>query len=226
MNTDTTNSPPDPQHGTESTAGTDYVSAGEAMQMLGIRRQTLYAYVSRELIASIGQPNRKDRLYLRADVERMGIRSLARTGHGALAASAMNWGNPIVPTTITEITPQGPRYRGHLATELAAARMPIEAVAELLWTGVIGDASLRWPVEKPSVELLRVTDSMASSGAIDQLPEIFGLVALQLGVGSGIEAAAAERGQEQRMYEAARQIIHAMAWVLWLCRTAKPLRTH
>jgi citrate synthase len=201
-----------------------YVGAGEAMAMLGIRQQTLYAYVSRGLIASIGQANRKEKLYLRADVERMGMRSLARTGHVALAASAMNWGNPIVQTTITEITPMGPRYRGRLATDLARARVPLESVAELLWTGYLSDVPAQWAVTRPSAELLRMTEAMVSPNATHQLLEIFGLVTMQLGVESGPEAAAAERGQGGRMYDAARQIIQTLVACLGFAGPAARFR--
>lgn len=180
------------------------------MSIIGIRQQTLYAYVSRGLISSIGQLNRKDRLYLRADVERMSKRSLARSGHGALAASAMNYGNPIVETAITEITPMGPRYRGHLATQLTRERVPTESVAELLWTGCLSDAPVKWDVGAPSPELLRMTQAMGSPAAVNQLLEIFGLVTMQLGVESGPEAAAAERSQGGRIYGAGREIIQSL----------------
>jgi citrate synthase len=203
----------------------DYVGAPEAMSILGIRQQTLYAYVSRGLIASIGQANRKDRLYLRADVERMGMRSLARAGQGALAASAMNWGNPIVQTTITEITPMGPRYRGHLASHLARKRVPLESVAELLWTGFLSETPVRWSVKELSAELRRMTEAMVSPDATNQLLEIFGLVTMQLGVERGPEAAAAERGQGGRIYDAARQIIQTLVACLGFAGPTAGLRS-
>ncbi len=113
----------------------DYASAAEAMKILNVRQQTLYAYVSRGWIRSVAQQGQKGKLYLRDDLTRVGMRSLARSGHGAVAASAMNWGEPIFPTSITEITEQGPRYRGHLAADLVRSGASFEAVAELLWTG-------------------------------------------------------------------------------------------
>ncbi|UUZ71197.1 hypothetical protein LP415_18955 [Polaromonas sp. P1(28)-8] len=202
----------------------EYLGAAEAMAMIGIRQQTLYAYVSRGLIASIGQANRKEKLYLRADVERMSKRSLARSGHGALAASAMNYGNPIVETAITEITPTGPRYRGHFVTQLARERIPIESVAELLWTGYLSDAAVKWDVSTPSPELLRMTHAMASPVASNQLLEIFGLVTMQLGVESGPESAAAERSQGGRIYGAGRQIIQSLVGCLGFAGPAASFR--
>ncbi|MDB5846906.1 MAG: citrate synthase [Rhodoferax sp.] len=123
------------QRGTEPEPRSAYASAAEAMRLLNVRQQTLYAYVSRGLIRSIPQKGLKDRLYLRDDITRVGMRSAARAGHGPVAASAMNWGEPIFPTSITEITPQGPRYRGRLAADLVRGGVAFEAVAELLWTG-------------------------------------------------------------------------------------------
>lgn len=198
----------------------DYVSAAEAMKMMGVRQQTLYAYVSRGLISSLAQPGSKEKLYLRSDVERMCIRSLARTGHGALAASAMNWGDPIVPSTITEITPSGHRYRGRSAAELARMKVSFESAAELLWTGTLLDEAITWPVLELTPELKRITDSLESQDPADQLLEIFSIVTLHLGVAAGAGGATAERGQGGRTYDAARQIIHSL---VGCCGYAGPL---
>lgn len=123
----------------------DYVTAAEAMRRLSVRRQTLYSYVSRGLIRSVRQPGHKERLYLRDDIERVGARSSARAGHGAAAASAMNLGEPIVSTSVTEITTEGPLYRGHLAVDLACKGYSFEAVCEVLWSGLLPPADFRWP---------------------------------------------------------------------------------
>jgi citrate synthase len=97
----------------------------------------------------VAQQGQKDKLYLRDDLTRVGMRSLARSGHGAVAASAMNWGEPIFPTSITEITEQGPRYRGHLAADLVRSGASFEAVAELLWTGELNTRAKAWPCANP-----------------------------------------------------------------------------
>jgi citrate synthase len=183
-----------------------YASAREAMAMLGVRQQTLYAYVSRGWIRSVRQPGRRDRLYLREDLDRMSARSLARSGHGAVAASAMHWGEPIIPTTITEITPEGPRYRGRLACDLVRQGASFECVAELLWTGMWHERAV-WPVTKSSQELRLLTGSLPSLQPSDQLLEVFALVTLHLGVGRG---SIAERIRSGRTLDAARQIIQTL----------------
>ena len=63
------------------------------MQILGVRPQTLYAYVSRGWIRSIPQEGKKDKLYLRDDINRVVMRSLARSGHGAVAPACSRGGH-------------------------------------------------------------------------------------------------------------------------------------
>ncbi|MDO9405720.1 MAG: citrate/2-methylcitrate synthase [Polaromonas sp.] len=185
----------------------DYIGAAEAMALLGVRPQTLYAYVSRGWIRSVAQPGQKDKLYSRGDVDRVGKRSAARSGHGAVAASAMNWGEPIFPTSITEITAEGPRYRGHLASGLVTGGASFEAVAELLWTGELPARAPVWPVHKPAGELMTLIQSMTSLKPQGNVLESFALVVLMLGLGHG---SVAERLAKGRTLPAAREIIQAM----------------
>lgn len=182
----------------------DYVAAPQVLQMLGVRAQTLYAYVSRGWIRSIRQADRKQHLYLRSDVERMLARSRARAGHGAVAASAMDHGEPIIPTSVTEITPQGPRYRGHAALELARRGAAFEAVAELLWSGLWHETAPRWPSVRPTAALQRLLVSIEPAQASDRLIEVFALVTLHLGLRRG---SVAERLQGGHALDAARQAI-------------------
>ncbi len=112
--------------------GADFLSADEAAKRLGIRRATLYAYVSRGWLESVPGQGRS-RLYSSADVERLRARSEARSGHGAVAAAALRWGEPVIASEITEITAEGPRYRGQLVPSLVAEGISYESVAELLW---------------------------------------------------------------------------------------------
>jgi citrate synthase len=205
---------PRPQPGpTEGAARKGYATAAEAMQMLDVRQQTLYAYVSRGCIRSIPQPGKKDHLYLREDLERMLTRSRARSGHGAVAAAAMNLGEPIVPTSITEITPAGPRYRGQLAVDLARSQAPFEAVAELLWTGAWNEATQPWPTAEVGPDLQRLLESLPSLQAGEQVVEVFALAVLQLGVrGLGV----ADCPGSGRTREATRQIIHTLVGCLGL----------
>lgn len=185
----------------------DYASAAEAMKILNVRQQTLYAYVSRGWIRSVAQQGQKGKLYLRDDITRVGMRSLARSGHGAVAASAMNWGEPIFPTSITEITEQGPRYRGHLAADLVRSCASFEAVAELLWTGELNTQATAWPVRKPSAELITLTETLTSLKARDNVLESFALVVLLLGMRRG---PVAERLSQGKTLPAAREVMQTV----------------
>jgi len=141
---------------------TEYVSGAEAAALLGVKPQTLYTYVSRGVIQSLPTPHGQRHLYLRADIEKLRARPRARRAMGAVAASAMYAGEPIIPTSITEITSAGPRYRGRLASELASARLPFENVAEFLWTGdLIEDGPILWTFEPPPAEVRRLIKSLA-----------------------------------------------------------------
>jgi citrate synthase len=175
---------------TEKQLRREYATAVEAMQILNVRPQTLYAYVSRGWLRSIAQKGLKGKLYLREDLKRLGMRSLARSGHGPVAASAMNWGQPIFPTSITEITLLGPRYRGYSAADLIRDGASFERVAELLWSGTLVSQPSTWPVPKASVELGQLTRTMGRLRAADNILESFALAVLLLGLGRG----AARRG--------------------------------
>jgi citrate synthase len=190
---------------------TDYATAAEALALLKVRPQTLYAYVSRGWIRSVPQKGLKEKLYSREDLARVGRRSLARSGHGPVAASAMNWGEPIFATSITEITEQGPRYRGQLAAGLVSSGVAFERVAELLWTGTLPAAATStavWPVPRPARALAGLTQTLAALDAGDNLLEAFAMVVLMLGMRRG---PVAQRLQQGNTLAAAREIMQTLA---------------
>ena len=120
-----------------------YLPARQAAQLLKIDVRSLYAYVSRGWIRSIAAPDTRRRLYSRSDIERLRARQRARAGHGAAAAGALRWGEPVLESSITEAGPSGFRYRGHdVLTDLV--ERPFEQVAELLWCGALPAGPMRW----------------------------------------------------------------------------------
>jgi citrate synthase len=123
------------------------MSSAEALSVLGVKPQTLYSYVSRGMVRRICLDG-KTSLYSREDVKRLKARSTARSGHGAVAGGALQWGEPVLVTGITEITERGPRYREHLAIDLAREGCTYESVAEYLWTTDALNPSIRWPADK------------------------------------------------------------------------------
>jgi citrate synthase len=130
----------------------DYVPSSEALAILEVKPQTLYSYVSRGRVRRIS-PDGRSSYYNREDIQRLRARSEARSGHGAVAESAMHWGEPVLVTKLTEITADGPRYRQHLALDLARDGYPFEAVAEYLWSGTPPARGTGWPADKTSAKI-------------------------------------------------------------------------
>jgi citrate synthase len=124
----------------------DYVSGAEAAALLGIKRETLYAYASRGLVRSEPAGRGRARRYLRDDLLRLGARRDARAGHGPVAAGALRWGEPVLSSAITSIDTRGLRYRGLPALTLAAT-LSFEEVAELLWTGALPASWPLWSID-------------------------------------------------------------------------------
>jgi len=116
-----------------------WLSSREASQRLGVKLATLYAYASRGLISSVPGEGQRARWYAEDDVERLRARHAARSGHGPVAAGALRFGEPVLESSVSDVGPDGPRYRGQLATELCRSGVNFERVAELLWSGSLPD---------------------------------------------------------------------------------------
>lgn len=129
-----------------------YISSTEAIELLGIRRESFYTYVSRGLIKAIRKEGSKAKLYKKADVEKLRTRAGARTG-GPAVSQSLRYGEPIVQTWISEVTVRGPRYRGHLALDLVRDRRSFEFVSELIWEGLPKARDLPWAVYKPALAI-------------------------------------------------------------------------
>lgn len=124
----------------------ELISARQAVALLGIKRATLYTYVSRGLIRALPCPrDSRQRRYFLADVERLCQRRDARAGHAAVAAGALRWGEPVIDTAISSFSSQGPVYRGVSAMQWVRDGASFEAVAEWLWQGHAVDLALSWP---------------------------------------------------------------------------------
>ncbi|HSR96454.1 MAG TPA: citrate/2-methylcitrate synthase [Kofleriaceae bacterium] len=154
-----------------------WVDAPTAARHLGISVRSLYAYVSRGQVRSVPGEQGRPRLYAFADLERLRARRDARAGHGAVAAGALRWGEPVLDSAITAITPRGPAYRGKLAVHLAAAGIPYENVAELLWAGYLPDRRVDWPRGAiPHAQLARVVGDVRTP--LDVIPLLIQVAAL------------------------------------------------
>ncbi|HKU37311.1 MAG TPA: citrate synthase family protein [Polyangiales bacterium] len=156
----------------------DFTSAREAARLLDVKPATLYAYVSRGLLRSIDAPRGRARLYSVTDLHRLRARRDARRGHTAVAASALDWGAPVLDSAITRIDARGPHYRGRSALQLARAGSSFEEVAELLWDGPASwapdreaprvQARLEKLVREPMSLLARLTAFVSARGLADK----------------------------------------------------------
>ncbi len=102
------------------------LESDEAARRLGVKVTTLYAYVSRGLLASHPAPGGRRSLFALDDVERLARRS--RQGKSVETRMAT------VTTGVTQLTDDGPVYRGLRATDLAVVDS-FEEVAQWVWTG-------------------------------------------------------------------------------------------
>jgi citrate synthase len=131
----------------------DPLNARAAADLLGVKLQTLYAYASRGLLKSLPGTRGRARRYARADLDALRARSAGP------AANALRFGDPVLETRITRMTPEGPWYRGRSAVALARSGAPFTSVAELLWSGALPERAPAWPLDEsawPARELAKL----------------------------------------------------------------------
>ncbi len=108
----------------------DYLSTAQAARRLGVKPETIYAYVSRGVLRSNRLAGRRGSYFAVEEVERLAGRpGAAQDGSGSIER---------IRTRITLLDRDELYYRGRLATALADR--PFEQVAHFLWTGDLPDA--------------------------------------------------------------------------------------
>ena len=186
--------------------GTDYLSREEAVQLLGIKAGTLYTYVSRGWIRSTAGPDKKLKLYSREDIEKLRTRSHAKSGERFTANDGLRWGEPILNTSITQLTPAGPKYRNRLAVDLVRAHCSFEGVVELLWSGTWLDDPISWHFEPPLLNGNRLLSALGDLKGAADIVQTFSLLTLAAGIAEH-NRAEIKRGTTTL---AARQLIASM----------------
>ncbi|MFE3518741.1 citrate/2-methylcitrate synthase [Streptomyces sp. NPDC059166] len=148
MTQDTPLSPdPSPGAGTyEGEAGRPRLTTQEAAERLGVKPETVYAYVSRGQLTSRRTPGARGSTFDAAEVDALS----RRTGRRDPQPSAT--GELVFRTGITLIQPDRYFYRGVDAAELAR-RHSYEEVAEWIWTGEL----------HPGVRFRAAEDSLAAA---------------------------------------------------------------
>jgi citrate synthase len=148
----------------------EFLTADEAASMLGIQTASLYAYVSRGQIRSEPTPeNSRARRYSAEDVHRLLRRQHTRRNPDQSAEPALDWGIPVLDSSITLLERGRIYYRGHDALDLAQSAT-IEQVAALLWNGSL-DGHPILPVEN-NRDVQTTQTGEPAMGFLASLPEL------------------------------------------------------
>ena len=111
----------------------EWLSREEALERLGVRPQTLYAYVSRGRIGMRPDPADPRRSHYRADdIAALATRRARGRSPSAIAESAIAWGEPAIATAISTVWHGQLIYRGQDAVALADSAT-LEETAAVLW---------------------------------------------------------------------------------------------
>jgi citrate synthase len=111
----------------------DWLTVEAALSRLGVARQTLYAYVSRGLVHARAAPEDSRRsLYDRRDIEALLERRNRGRARRDVAASTIDFGEPVLASRITAIAAGALRYRGQDAV-LLSDTATLEDTAAILW---------------------------------------------------------------------------------------------
>jgi citrate synthase len=175
------------------------LSAGEAAELLGVSRQTLYAYVSRGQVESRPGPGpSRARRYPRASLEALRARRATPRGEAA-AREAIHWGAPVLESSLTLIEDGRCFYRGRDVVALSR-EAGLEEVAALIWSGDAGDVAAlgAWPAVRPRTAgpVAARLEAHLTAAAHDGLPPAPGPPTLRAAaaVVAGMFAAAGARG--------------------------------
>jgi citrate synthase len=110
-----------------------WLTAEQALILLGTKSQTLYANVSRGRIRAKPDPSDTRRsLYFGEDVNKLAARHPGRRKSEAVAEEAIRWGDPVLSSALSTVTDGRLFYRGRDAARLSEAST-LEDVACLLW---------------------------------------------------------------------------------------------
>lgn len=110
-----------------------WISMNEACSLLGVRPQTVYAYVSRGKLEVMPDPaDTRRSLYRAEDVAGLAKRKQAGRKHETLAVNTLFGSEPSIPTALCAFFRGRPYYRGQDAVTLARSAN-LEDVAQLLW---------------------------------------------------------------------------------------------
>jgi citrate synthase len=163
---------------------TTYVSAAEAARLLGVTKPTLYAYVSRGIVARRTAADGRTSLYVRDEVEQLAGRRRGgrRRDHATIDVE--------IASGITDLQDEGVSYRGHDAALLARSAS-FEQTAELLWTGQLPDRAPHWPLDRAG--LARCRSAIDAAGDLEPIGRLTLATAILANAPGDDDAAGAAR---------------------------------
>ncbi|MFI1384207.1 citrate synthase [Embleya sp. NPDC020886] len=159
--------------GSEQDYPQDYLTTAQAAQRLGVKPETIYAYVSRGLLTSVRESRQRGSRFATAEVEALAERSGGRRDpNGSIER---------IHTRLTLLADDHLYYRGRDVRELADH--PVESVAHWLWRAELADvppfevAAARAEAVRRTVALLpdsarlidRIRMIVAATGTTDPL---------------------------------------------------------
>jgi citrate synthase len=140
--------------GTRKDGDERLLTSRQAAERLGVKLETLYAYVARRLLHGVAKDGAgpQERRYTEEELE------------GFLARR--RWSRRVVSSAISSTDGGRLLYRGHDAVALAE-RASFEQVASLLWTGELGEGG-----EWPEVEAARIEAAARAASAVPGAPPL------------------------------------------------------
>jgi citrate synthase len=121
-----------------------WLTATEALRVLHVRPQTLYANVSRKKIRAKPDPKDTRRsLYHEVDVRKLARKQGGRRKATVVAAGAIEWGDPVLSSSISTVVDGRLYYRGKDAVGLSETAT-LEGAAGLLWGAEAVDFERAW----------------------------------------------------------------------------------
>lgn len=185
----------------------DVLTRDEALRALKVKPATLYAYVSRGLVRRFPAQDARRSVYAREDIEKLTVRTRRRMGRAAAAETAMRWGEPVINTMITQITPKGPVFRSVPAIDLAGSGVSFEAVCHFLMTGMRQPEPVHWRAEPPAAavrDLCRRSSGLLRAAELEQTMAML-VIALGMNGRSDTEL------KEGNSTAAAREVVRTLA---------------
>lgn len=172
------------------------LTSAEAAARLGVKRESLYAYVSRGILARRTGEDGRSSVFDAGDVERL----LGQRRRGRPPSTSIDL---TITTAITRITDDAVWYRGMPLHDIAG-RWSFEQTAEWLWTGAERPPSAPpWPAARGVRHASSTAASPGESGGGRRLDALIGLT---------VAAAASDHDRRpERAVAGGRRLIAAFA---------------